>query len=446
MKICVVGTGYVGLVSGACLADVGNNVICVDRDADKVAALHEGIIPIYEPGLESVVRRNCRDKRLTFTTDLAKGLAGAEICFITVDTPPDGDGKADLTNVLAVAESIGSALDHPMVVVTKSTVPVGTTMKVKEKISTALQKRGLNADELLRVASNPEFLKEGDAVNDFMKPDRVVVGVEDEVVGQKLKLLYSPFMRRGDRFMQMRIESSELTKYAANAMLATRISFMNEMARLCEKVGADIGDVRHGLGSDPRIGPDFLYAGLGYGGSCFPKDTKAVIELGREVGERLSVIEAADFTNNLQREWFWKKISCAFASGGGLSGKRIAMWGAAFKANTDDVRFAPSIYLIEQLIEAGAKVRVFDPVARAKCREALGDNKHKVEWADDVYDCLENADALIVCTEWREFRSPDFKRMKARMEVPMIFDGRNLWSPGMLKDAGFEYSAVGRCG
>ena len=446
MNICVVGTGYVGLVSGACLADVGNSVICVDRDADKVSSLNDGTIPIYEPGLEGIVRRNCRDKRLTFTTDFKKGLADAEICFVTVDTPPDGDGKADLTNVLAVAESIGEILDHPMIVVTKSTVPVGTTMKVKGKISSALQKRGLNADKLLSVASNPEFLKEGDAVNDFMKPDRVVVGVEDEAVGQTLRRLYEPFMRRGDRFIQMRIESSELTKYAANAMLATRISFMNEMARLCEKVGADIGDVRHGLGSDPRIGPDFLYAGLGYGGSCFPKDTKAIIELGREVDERLSVIEAADSTNGLQREWFWKKVSDRFASCGGLKGKRVAMWGAAFKANTDDVRFAPSLYLIEKLIEAGTNVRIFDPVAKDKCQEALGTIAHSVEWADDVYDSLEAADALIVCTEWREFRSPDFDRMKSQMKSPLIFDGRNLWNPVMLKKIGFEYIAVGMCG
>ena len=341
MRICVVGTGYVGLVSGACLADVGNEVLCVDKDARKVADLREHKIPIYEPGLEDVVKRNEAEDRLSFTVSLAEGIKDAEVILITVDTPPDGDGKADLTNVLAVAKELGELLDHPAIVVTKSTVPVGTTMRVKQAVAEGLKKRGLDPEKILSIASNPEFLKEGDAVSDFMKPDRVIVGVERDEVGQKLHALYMPLMRRSDRFMQMSVPSAELAKYAANAMLATRISFMNEMARLCEAVGADIGDIRRGLGSDPRIGPDFLYAGLGYGGSCFPKDTKAAINLGSERGSHLSVIEAVDRANDEQRKWFWRKVEAHFKGAGGLSNKIVGVWGVAFKANTDDVRFAP---------------------------------------------------------------------------------------------------------
>ncbi len=444
MKLCVVGTGYVGLVTGACFADVGNDVCCVDINAAKVERLRGGEIPIYEPGLEEIVVRNGEEGRLTFSTELAHGLCDAEVCFITVDTPPGGDGRADLTNVLAVAKQVGELLDHPAVVVTKSTVPVGTTMRVKETVAEGLRARGLDPATLLSVASNPEFLKEGDAVGDFMKPDRVVVGVENDAVGGMLHRLYRPFMRRADRFIQVSVPSSELIKYAANAMLATRISFMNEMARLCDEVGADIGDVRRGIGSDPRIGRDFLYAGLGYGGSCFPKDTKAVIELGREHGTALSVIEAVDRTNDQQRDWFWSKIVKRFGGAKALAGKRIALWGIAFKANTDDVRFAPSLTLIERLLAAGAEVAAFDPVATATGRAALGERAERVRWTEGAYDCLEGAEALIVCTEWREFRSPDFDRMRKLMTAPTIFDGRNLWEPAMIRDAGFVYTSVGR--
>jgi len=444
MKLCVVGTGYVGLVSGSCLADVGNHVCCVDKDASKIDALRAGKIPIYEPGLEGVVRRNESEGRLFYTTDLAEGLKEAEICFITVDTPPDGDGRADLTNVLAVADGIGKILDHHVVVVTKSTVPVGTTIKVKEVISAGLRNRGLDPSKLLDVASNPEFLKEGDAVSDFMKPHRVIVGVEKDEVAEALHELYSPFMRRQDRFIKMSIQSSELTKYAANAMLATRISFMNEMARLCENVGADVTHIRDGLGGDPRIGPDFLYAGLGYGGSCFPKDTKAIIQLGKEYNSPLSVIETVDRTNDVQREWFWNKICTYFGEEKNLQGKRVGVWGVAFKANTDDVRFAPSLYLIRRLLEAGALVSAFDPVASASGRLALGEHAPSVRWAEHAYDCAEGIDALVICTEWREFRSPDFERMRSIMASPVIFDGRNLYDPDLLRDAGFTYFSVGR--
>ena len=444
MNLCVVGTGYVGLVTGACLAEVGNTVWCVDKDENKVAALRRGQIPIFEPGLEEVVKRNISEERLFFTDDLAQGLKKAEICMISVDTPSDGDGRADVKNVMAVAEKIGELLDHPAIVITKSTVPVGTTMQVKETIAKGLAARGLNPAKMLDVAANPEFLKEGDAVADFMKPHRVIVGVEREEVGQRLHRLYSPFMRRADRFIPMTIPSAELTKYAANAMLATRISFMNEMARLCEHVGADISHIRHGLGSDPRIGPDFLYAGLGYGGSCFPKDTKALIQLGKEKGSRLSVVEAVHGANEAQREWFWTRICNHFGGERGLDSKRVALWGVAFKANTDDVRHAPSLYLIERLLNAQAEVAVFDPVAMDRCRAALGELEGQVLWAGNVYHSIEGVDALAICTDWREFRSPDFERMKALMKAPVIFDGRNLYDPKTVLEMGFSYTGVGR--
>ncbi|MFH0798598.1 MAG: UDP-glucose/GDP-mannose dehydrogenase family protein [Pseudomonadota bacterium] len=443
MKLCVVGTGYVGLVSGACLADVGNDVICVDKDAAKIAALKKHHIPIYEPGLEDVVRRNIQDGRLAFTTDLREGLGNADICFITVDTPPGSDGRADLTNVLAVAEQLGDIIDHPVTVVTKSTVPVGTTGRVKDALTERLRERNLDT-AMVSVASNPEFPKEGSAVEDFMKPDRVIVGVEDAIAGEKLHELYRPFMRRQDRFFKMSIPSAELAKYAANAMLATRISFMNEAARLCEMVGADIADIQRGLGSDPRIGPDFLYAGLGYGGSCFPKDTKAIIELGKEYGSHMTVIEAADRANGVQCAWFWGKIAAHFGGHSGFKDKRIAIWGVAFKANTDDVRFAPALYLIERLSEAGAWVAAFDPVAMETGKAAVGSRAKDVCWAKGIYDSIEGAEALVICTEWREFRSPDFVRMKSLMKTPVIFDGRNLYDPEAMRSAGFTYAGVGR--
>lgn len=441
MKLTVIGTGYVGLVTGACLADVGNEVWCVDKDAAKIEALKKDQIPIYEPGLESVVGRNIAEERLFFTTDLKSAVSKSEICFITVDTPPDGDGRADLTNVIAVAQKLGEIIESYKIVVTKSTVPVGTTFKVKQVISEKLRVRGLDPDKLLDVASNPEFLKEGDAVNDFMKPNRVIVGVERESVGQKLHELYIPFMRKSDRFLKMDVASAELAKYAANSMLATRISFMNEMARLCDKVGANIDAIRRALGTDPRIGPEFLYAGLGYGGSCFPKDMKALIQLGREYHTPISVVESADRANDTQRDWFFRKICDHFGGEKNLSGKRIAIWGVAFKANTDDVRFAPAIDLMSRLTGCGALVSACDPVAEKNGQEAMG---NRVVWHNGQYDCIRNADALIICTEWREFRSPDFERMKSAMKTPVVFDGRNLYNSKFLRSLGFTYTSVGR--
>jgi UDPglucose 6-dehydrogenase len=444
MEICVIGTGYVGLVTGACFADVGNTVWCVDTDAEKIAKLKKHEIPIHEPGLEDVVCRNISEDRLHFTTDLTEGIKSADICFITVNTPPRGTGRADLTDVITVAKRLGELLDHPAIVVTKSTVPVGTTMRVKETISKGLVTRGLDPHKILTVASNPEFLKEGDAVEDFMRPDRVIVGVESDKAGEKLHELYKPFMRRSDRFLKMSIPSAELAKYASNAMLATRISFINEMARLCERVGADISDIRQSLGSDPRIGPDFLYAGLGYGGSCFPKDTQAVIGLGREHSCDLTIIEAADRANDVQRAWFWNKITSHFGGLAGLKGKHIGIWGVAFKANTDDVRFAPSLYLMEQLRTAGATVAAFDPVASAVGKEAMAKTSEEILWTGNAYEALEGADALVICTEWREFRSPDLNRIKSLMKSPVIFDGRNLYEPERMRDMGFTYTGVGR--
>lgn len=443
MRVCVIGTGYVGLVSGACLADVGNTVWCIDKNPQKVSSLQSGVIPIFEPGLKEIVARNEREQRLFFSTELAEGLKSAEFCLITVDTPPDGDGKADLTNVLAVAKQLGQLISEPKIIVTKSTVPVGTTLRVKQVIQEELKKRGLPVT-LVRVANNPEFLKEGDAVNDAMKPDRVVVGVEDAEVGEKLHELYAPFMRQRDRFICVDIASSELTKYAANAMLATRISFMNELARLAEKVGADINHVRHGIGSDPRIGPGFLYAGLGYGGSCFPKDMKALVQLGHEYGETLTVCESADKANDAQRVWFWQKIVKRFGGEQALKGKKIAIWGVAFKPETDDVRFAAALDLITWLLAAGAQVSVYDPVAQGTGKTALGDLATKVQWCTLAYDCLPNADALVICTEWREFRSPDFAKMAELMKQKLIFDGRLLYSRRELQQKGFEYFTIGR--
>jgi UDPglucose 6-dehydrogenase len=440
MKIAVIGTGYVGLVTGSCLADSGNSVWCVDKNAQKIEHLKQGHIPIYEPGLEEVVRHNEDENRLFYTTDLQQVLDRSDICFICVDTPPGGNGKADLTNVLAVAKEIGQKMNGPKVVVTKSTVPVGTTFKVKEVIQAELTKRGVDIS-WVDVASNPEFLKEGSAVEDFMKPDRVIVGTEKENVARMLHDLYAPFMRKKDRFLAMDIASSELSKYAANAMLATRISFVNELAQLCERAGANITHVRDALGSDPRIGPDFLYAGLGYGGSCFPKDMKALIQLGQEYHIPMTIAQSADDANDGHRDWFWQKIHSHFEKQGGLANKKIAVWGVAFKANTDDVRCAPSLTLMDRLTAVGATVLAFDPAALANGQKVLGD---RVSWCSSAYDCIDGADALIVCTEWREFRSPDFDRLKDSMNTPVIFDGRNLYDPSSLREMGFTYTSVGR--
>lgn len=444
MKVSVVGSGYVGLVTGACLADAGNNVWCVDKNVAKIEHLKNAQIPIYEPGLEEIVKKNYAEGRLHFTTELSDALDESEICFIAVDTPPDGDGKADLTNVLAVADEIGRKMNSKKIVITKSTVPVGTTFRVKAVIEGKLQERGMDPKSLISVASNPEFLKEGSAVQDFMKPDRVIVGVENETVGEKLHELYKPFMMKRDRFLRMDIPSSELSKYAANAMLATRISFVNELARLCEKVGANISNVRESLGTDPRIGPEFLYAGLGYGGSCFPKDMKALVQLGREYNVTQSIAETADKTNDQQREWFWQKIENHFGGKGSLKGKKIAVWGVAFKANTDDVRHAPSLDLIAKLRNEGAEVYAFDPVAHATAKTALDKMGVHINWAKTNYDCLGSAHALIICTEWHEFRSPDFEKMKDLMKGHAIFDGRNLYDPKHVREYGFTYASVGR--
>ncbi|MBI4212448.1 MAG: UDP-glucose/GDP-mannose dehydrogenase family protein [Deltaproteobacteria bacterium] len=445
MKLCMIGTGYVGLVSGACLADAGNDVWCVDKDAGKIERILQGKLPIYEPGLEALVEHNTKEGRMLFTTSLEEALKQVDICFITVDTPPNAKGEADLTNVFAVAMQLGKSITRPLTVVTKSTVPVGTTKKVKAEIHARLRERGLKED-LLSVANNPEFLKEGDAVNDFMKPDRVVVGVECPETGKKLHDLYHPFMRRQERFFAMDIESSELTKYAANSMLATRISFMNELSRLCEKVGADINAVRLGLGSDPRIGPNFLYPGLGYGGSCFPKDMKALIHLGREHGAPVTIVESADLANDAQLEWYWQKSVAAMGGTDKLPGSRIAVWGISFKPETDDVRLAPALFYVRKFLEAGAEVHAYDPVAMENGKKALDGLGAQVKWHPTGYDCLKAADALLICTEWREFRSPDFAKMKSLMRRPLILDGRLLYESSELTPFGIKHISIGRRG
>lgn len=435
-----------GLVGGACLADVGNSVICVDKDAAKISSLKDGEVPIYEPGLGEIIQRNFRLGRIEFTTDLKEAIQGADVCFITVNTPTGVDGRSDTRNVMDVAESIGAYLTHPTIVATKSTVPVGTTRKVGEVIARAISKRGAHPS-ILSLAFNPEFLKEGDAVNDFMKPDRVIVGVEDDGTAKKLHELYAPFMRRTDRFISMSIESAELTKYAANAMLATRISFMNEFARLSELTGADIDEVRKGLGSDPRIGPDFLYTGLGFGGSCLPKDSQAIVSLASEKGTRLTLIEAVVGANRLQREWFFEKIVCHFGGAANLKDRMFALFGLSFKANTDDTRYAPSLYIVERLLSAGARVCAVDPIVGEAIKGKINldaDQKNNLMFAKNIYDAAEGADAVVVCTESREFRSPDFCRIKSEMKTPVIFDGRNLYDPKALTELGFKYYGVGR--
>lgn len=429
-----------GLVSAACFADVGNDVVCVDKDASKVDILRSGKIPIYEPGLGDIVERSLRAQRLMFTMDLNSALKGCRICFITVDTPSDGEGKADLKNIVAVAEAIGDNLEDEIIVVTKSTVPVGTTLKVKSIIRDRLKQRG-KKQELVRVVSNPEFLKEGDAINDFKKPDRVVVGVEsgDDVAASILYELYSPFMRKRDKFLKMDVLSSELTKYASNAMLAARISFMNSLARLCDKAGANIELIRAGVGADPRIGSDFLFSGIGYGGSCFPKDVKALMNVAREYGERLPIVEATEDVNNEQVSWFFSKISGKFEQRGGLSDKIFAVWGAAFKGNTDDIRESRAVKLIELLLLAGAGIKLFDPEATPNVKRLFG---NKVVYCDSMYDCVNRANALILCTDWNEFKSPNIDRIAEVMKQVVIFDGRNLISH-VHYPVGTKYYGVG---
>lgn len=440
MKITVVGTGYVGLVSGACLAEVGNDVLCLDVDPAKIKLLEDGGIPIFEPGLQEMVRRNVAAGRLHFTIDVERAAHFGTIQFIAVGTPPDEDGSADMKYVTAAARNIGKYMTDYKVVVDKSTVPVGTADAVQAAIMEELKKRGV--DTPFSVVSNPEFLKEGAAIDDFMKPDRIIVGCDDEQAALNMRALYAPFQRNHDRLILMDIRSAELTKYAANAMLATRISFMNELANLAEKMGADIESVRRGIGSDPRIGYDFLYAGAGYGGSCFPKDVKALIKTAAdEAGIDLKVLTAVEAANDSQKHVLGTKIKVRF--GDNLEGKHFALWGLAFKANTDDMREATSREVIKDLLTAGATVTAYDPVAMPEAKHCFP-NEPRLSYAENQTFALDNADALVIVTEWKEFRSPDFDTIKAKLKNPVIFDGRNLYDPKLVRGMGFEYLAIGR--
>ena len=439
MKISVIGTGYVGLVTGTCLAEVGNEVLCLDVDPAKIETLKSGGIPIYEPGLEDMVKRNVAAGRLHFTTDIEESVAFGQIQFIAVGTPPDEDGSADLQYVVAAARSIGRHMTDYKLVVDKSTVPVGTADKVKAALTEELAKRGAAID--FNVASNPEFLKEGAAVDDFMKPDRIVIGTDSERATQLLRQVYAPFQRNHDRLRVMDVRSAELTKYPANAMLATRISFMNELAVLAEKLGADIEQVRHGIGSDPRIGYDFLYAGCGYGGSCFPKDVQALRRTGQENGVPLRVLDAVEEANDAQKQILVDKLTARL--GRDLKGKRFAMWGLAFKPNTDDMREAPSRSMLEALWAMGASVSAYDPAAMEEARRIYGERADLL-LVDSPMDALKGADALLIVTEWKVFRSPNFDTMKTLLNAPLIFDGRNLYEPQALRDMGFDYLPIGR--
>ncbi|MDX2184142.1 MAG: UDP-glucose/GDP-mannose dehydrogenase family protein [Gemmatimonadaceae bacterium] len=432
MKITVVGSGYVGLVLGACLAETGSDVTCLDIDAKKIAGLKQNVLPIYEPGLDALVERNQAQGRLVFTTDAKDAIGGADVVFIAVGTPQDEDGSADLTYVLGVAESIGRHMTRELVVVTKSTVPVGTAAKVEAKIRefTTLP---------FHMCSNPEFLKEGAAVEDFLKPDRVVVGVATAYARDVMQELYAPFVRTGRPIIFMDIPSAEMTKYAANAMLATRISFMNEIAMLCEQTGADVDLVRKGIGSDARIGPSFLFPGPGYGGSCFPKDVQALVRTGEEYGAELSVVRAVHTANERQKHVLAAKVHRAL--GGQVADRRIAVWGLAFKPNTDDMREAPSLVLIDELLAAGARIVAHDPVAMPETRRRIGD---RVEYAKTAYAACDGADALVIVTDWNEYRHPDFARIKSLLRQPVLVDGRNLYDPAKMRQLGFTYDSIGR--
>lgn len=436
MKIAIVGTGYVGLVSGACFAEVGIDVTCVDIDSSKIEALHRGEIPIYEPGLDDLVRRNVAEGRLHFTTDLAECIDAVEVVFCAVGTPPDEDGSADLKYVRAVARTFGRLINRYTIFVTKSTVPVGTSAIVREEISDALRERGSNVD--FEVASNPEFLKEGAAIKDFMSPDRVVIGTETQRARKVMERLYRPFLLNNFRVIFMDIASAEMTKYAANSMLATRISFMNDIANLCELVGADVNMVRKGIGSDARIGTKFLYPGCGYGGSCFPKDVMALARTGREHGYTMRIIEAVEAVNEAQKSVVYNKLKSELGS---LAGKRIAIWGLAFKPETDDMREAPSLVVINKLLDDGAKVVVYDPVAMVECRRRLGD---KVEYARDMYDAVNDADAVALLTEWKQFRMPSWAVVTKAMRGDLIVDGRNIYVAEELADEGLRYRCIGQ--
>ena len=437
MRIAVVGTGYVGLVTGTCLAETGITVTCVDVDQAKVDLLNQGGMPIWEPGLSELVARNRTDGRLFFTTSLREAMRDVDAVFIAVGTPPDEDGSADLKYVLGVAEEVGEIMEDYTVVVTKSTVPVGTNYKVRDTIRKVLERRGV--DIPFDVASNPEFLKEGDAVNDFISPDRVVIGVESERAKRVMERLYHVFALNNTPILFMDIFSAEMTKYAANSMLATRISFMNDIANLCEIVGADVEAVKKGIGSDTRIGKKFLNAGCGYGGSCFPKDVKALIRTGDEHGHSLELLKAVERVNERQKEVLFHKIMAYFD--GDIRGRRFALWGLAFKPATDDMREAPSLVLIRQLLDEGAVIRAFDPVAMDECRRRIGNS---IEYADNMYDALTDADALVVVTEWPEFKIPKFTYIERALKNKLIFDGRNIYNPEQMKEFGYEYYGIGR--
>lgn len=437
MKIAIVGTGYVGLVTGACFAEIGVNVICVDTNYEKIESLKNGVIPIYENGLEEMVNRNAKAGRLQFTTSLESCLNEVDVIFSAVGTPPDEDGSADLTYVLEVARTIGRNMKQYILVVTKSTVPVGTAKKVRHAIQEELDIRKL--DIKFDVASNPEFLKEGNAINDFMSPDRVIVGVESEKAKEIMSKLYKPFFLNNFRVIFMDIPSAEMTKYAANSMLATRISFMNDIANLCELVGADVNMVRSGIGSDTRIGRKFLYPGIGYGGSCFPKDVKALIKTAEQNGYKMHVLNAVEKVNEIQKGVLFEKLQKHYNND--LKGKTVALWGLSFKPETDDMREAPALVLINKLLEAGCQVRVYDPVAINECRRRIGKT---VYYATDMYDTVLDADALMLITEWKEFRLPSWPVIKKTMEQPIIFDGRNIYEKKDLEDMGFVYYCIGK--
>jgi UDPglucose 6-dehydrogenase len=438
MKIAIIGTGYVGLVSGACFAEMGVDVTCVDINEERIESLKKGIIPIYEPGLKNIVERNYKAQRLHFTTQLPSVLNDMQIVFIAVGTPSDEEGNADLSYVFNVANTIGEYIEKPLLIVTKSTVPVGTSHRIRSIVEERLAERGRN-DVHFDVASNPEFLKEGAAVDDFMSPDRVVVGVENENAKELMTKLYRPFLLNNFRVIFMDILSSEMTKYASNAMLATRISFMNDVANLCELVGADVNMVRRGMGSDTRIGKSFLYPGCGYGGSCFPKDIRAIIKVAENVGYEMSVLKAVETVNNRQKNVLFRKLSDYF--GGDVAGKTVAVWGLSFKPETDDMRDAPSLTLIKSLLDAGATVRAYDPAAMQEARKLLHDT---IYYATDIYDTAHHADALIVPTEWKEFRLPNWEILKKIMRTHLVVDGRNIYSGEELLSYGFEYRGIGR--
>lgn len=436
MRIAVVGSGYVGLVSGACFSEMGAEVVCIDTDASKIEQLKNGRIPIYEPGLDAIVQKNMQSGRLSFETDLASCMDGIEIVFIAVGTPPDENGDADLRYVFEVARTFGSAVKEYALLVTKSTVPVGTSRRIQQVVRQELARRGAEVE--FDVASNPEFLKEGSAIKDFMSPDRVVVGVESERAKELMSRLYRPFLLNNFRVIFMDVTSAEMTKYAANSMLATRISFMNDIANLCEIVGADVSMVRKGIATDERIGSRFLYAGCGYGGSCFPKDVKALVNTAHENGYRLRVLEAVEAVNDDQKRIVFRKLYDHF--GGDLVGKRIALWGLSFKPQTDDMREAPSLTVIDALLRAGCTVRAYDPIAMEESKRRIGD---RIAYAQDLYEAVEGADAVLLLTEWKEFRLPDWERVRESMRTPVVVDGRNIYDKRQLERNGFAYMGIG---